>query len=122
MGNLSFEDGGGLGGCLRAKVNIMSRQNTRFVQKVVMLWAHKLQSVTSVRTEGGAISQSKGSVRTGRKLGCLADFWRHLKTDFGSSTREAFVLRTEAAFAALAAWEACSEAAWAAWKACSEAA
>ena len=41
---------------------------------------------------------------------------------FGSLTKEVFVLRTEAAFAALAAWEVRSEAAWAAWKACSEAA
>ena len=39
---------------------------------------------------------------------------------FGSSTKEAFVLRTEAAFAVLAAWDARLEAALAAWKARSE--
>ena len=43
-----------------------------------------------------------------------------LINDFGVLIREAFVLRTEAAFAALAAWEAHSEAAWGAWKARSE--
>ena len=48
--------------------------------------------------------------------------FRDLKSDFGSSAKKAFVLRTEAAFAALAAWKACSEVAWAAWKAHSEAA
>ena len=31
---------------------------------------------------------------------------------FGSTTKEAFGLKTEASFAALAAWEARSEAAW----------
>ena len=30
----SSEDGGGLGGCLRATVSIMSRQNAGFVQQV----------------------------------------------------------------------------------------
>ena len=39
-------------------------------------------------------------------------FW-FLKRSFGFSTKEAFVLRTEVAFAALAAWETRSEAAWA---------
>ena len=42
--------------------------------------------------------------------------------NFGSSTKEAFVLRTQPAFAALAACKARSEAALAAWKARSEAA
>ena len=37
-------------------------------------------------------------------------------------TKKPFVLRTKAAFTALAAWEACSEAAWVAWKARSDAA
>ena len=41
---------------------------------------------------------------------------------FGFPTKEAFALKTDAAFAALAAWDARSEAAWAAWKARSEAA
>ena len=50
--------------------------------------------------------------------GPLAD----LKGDFGSSTKEACVLRMEAAFSALAALDASSEAAWAAWEARSEAA
>ena len=45
-----------------------------------------------------------------------------LKQNFGSRSEEAFVLRLEAVFAALAAWKACSEAAWAVWKARSEAA
>ena len=32
-------------------------------------------------------------------------------------TKEAFVLRTDAAFAAMGAWDLCSEVAWAAWTA-----
>ena len=111
----SCKDGGGLGGCLRAKVNIMSTQNTRFVHIVSILWVHKFQSVTSVPTECGGPPRNKGSVRTGRRLGCPVN----LKVNFESPTKEDFVLRTEAA---LAAWDARSEAAWAAWKACSEAA
>ena len=59
------------------------------------------------------------------KQGADWDVWRTSggpKKDFGVCTEEAFVLSTEAAFAALVVWEACSEAAWAAWKSCSEAA
>ena len=58
------------------------------------------------------------SAQAGMSGGPLAD----LTVDFGFPTKEAFVLRTEAACAALAAWDARSEAAWATWKACSEAA
>ena len=54
----------------------------------------------------------------GAGCGCRPDLIR----DFGSPTKEAFVSRTDAAFAALAAWDACSSAASAAWKARSEAA
>ena len=103
----------GLGGCVRAKVNIMSRQNARFMQHVSMLWAHKFQSVTSVRTECGATSRNMRSVRTRRWLGCL----RSVINRVGSSTKEAFVLRTEAACASLAARDARSQAAWVAWQA-----
>ena len=39
------------------------------------------------------------------------------KLQFRIFTKEAFVLRTEAACAALAAWDARSEVAWAAWRA-----
>ena len=76
----------GLGGCLKVKVNIVSRQNTRSMQTVSILWAHKFQSVTSVPTECGATSRNKRSLHTGRRLGCLAD----LKSYFGSFTKEVF--------------------------------
>ena len=46
-------------------------------------------------------------------LGVFADLKRH----FGSPTKEAFVLRTDAAFAAMGAWDARSAAAWMAWSA-----
>ena len=46
----------------------------------------------------------------------------NLIVDFGSATNEAFALRTEAAFAALVACDARSEAVWAPWTARSEAA
>ena len=46
-------------------------------------------------------------------LGVFAD----LKRYFGSPTKEAFVLRTDVAFAAMGAWDARSEGAWAAWRA-----
>ena len=51
-----------------------------------------LRSVKSVRKECGVTLRNKGSVGTGRMLGCLADLKRH----FGSHTKEAFVLRTDA--------------------------
>ena len=53
----------------------------------------------------------KSDSRPGPARGSLS-FW-FLIADFGFPTKEAFVLRTDAAFAALAAWEARSEAAWA---------
>ena len=74
--------------------------------------------VTCVRTECCAISRNKGSVRTGRRLGSLAD----IIVNFGSPIKKAFVLKTDAAFGFLAACEARTGAAWAAWKTCSEAA
>ena len=44
---------------------------------------------------------------------CLLDLLNLFKT-FGRPTKEAFVLRTDAAFTAMGAWDARSEAAWAA--------
>ena len=100
------------------KVNIMSRQNTRFVQKVTILWAHQFQSVKSLRAEYGVIAKSKRSVRTRRCLWVAAV----PNCRFRILYQTAFVLRTEAVFVALAACDTSSEAALAAWKAWSEAA
>ena len=54
----------------------------------------------------------------GAGWGCVPD----LIVDFGFSLKKAYVLRTEVACVALAAWETRSELAWVAWKASSEAA
>ena len=105
---------------MKAKVNIVSRHNARFHQEVSILWAHEFQSGRSVYTEFCGVSRNNRSARTRCWLEPLPD----LKADFGSLTQDAFLLKTEAAFAALVAREACSEAAraaWAAWQACSEA-
>ena len=75
---------------MRAKVNIMSRQNPPFVQQVSNLWAKKFKNITSVRTECGATFRNKRFVSTARAEvsgGPLVD----LNADFGSFTTALWV-------------------------------